>query len=54
VESKTTPETLYQAVTEMLDNGELRRGMGEAAKKLAGEDAARRVAEEIEASCDRN
>jgi UDP-N-acetylglucosamine--N-acetylmuramyl-(pentapeptide) pyrophosphoryl-undecaprenol N-acetylglucosamine transferase len=53
-ESKTTPEALYQAVTEMLDNRELRQRMGAAAKKLAGEDAARRVAEEIEASCNRN
>ena len=53
-ESKTTPEVLYQAVSEMLDNRELRQGMGAAAKKLAGEDAARRVAEEIEASCNQN
>jgi UDP-N-acetylglucosamine--N-acetylmuramyl-(pentapeptide) pyrophosphoryl-undecaprenol N-acetylglucosamine transferase len=54
MEGKTTPEALYEAVTEMLDNRELRQGMGAAAKKLAGEDAARRVAEEIEASCNRN
>ena len=53
VENKTTPEILHQVVSDMLTNGELRRGMAEAAGKLAGEDAARRVAEEIEASCNR-
>jgi UDP-N-acetylglucosamine--N-acetylmuramyl-(pentapeptide) pyrophosphoryl-undecaprenol N-acetylglucosamine transferase len=54
VESKTTPEALYQIVAELLGNRELRRGMADAALKLAGGDAARRVAEEIEASCNRN
>ncbi len=53
-ESKTTPEALHQIVAEMLANHDLRKGMAEAAQKLAGEDAARRVAEEIEASCNRN
>jgi len=53
-ESKTTPEALYEIVAELLNNGDLRRGMAEAAQKLAGEDAAKRVAEEIEASCNRN
>jgi len=53
-ESKTSPETLHQVVMELLTNRELRGGMAEAAHKLAGEDAAKRVAEEIEASCNRN
>ncbi|MCE0485210.1 MAG: undecaprenyldiphospho-muramoylpentapeptide beta-N-acetylglucosaminyltransferase [Methylacidiphilales bacterium] len=54
VENKSTPEMLHQIVTELLTNQPLRQGMADAAKKLAGEDAARRVAEEIEASCNRN
>ncbi len=54
VESKTTPAMLYEAVSEMLCNREMRLGMGVASRKLAGENAARRVAEEIEASCNRN
>jgi UDP-N-acetylglucosamine--N-acetylmuramyl-(pentapeptide) pyrophosphoryl-undecaprenol N-acetylglucosamine transferase len=54
VESKTTPEELHASVAEILTNADLRRNMGEAAGKLASEDAARRVAEEIEASCNRN
>ena len=54
VENKTTPEELYEVVAGMLGDATLRRGMAEAAGKLAGEDAARRVAEEIEASCNRN
>jgi len=54
VESKTTPEELYANVAEILTDAGLRRGMAEASGKLAGEDAAKRVAEEIEASCSRN
>jgi UDP-N-acetylglucosamine--N-acetylmuramyl-(pentapeptide) pyrophosphoryl-undecaprenol N-acetylglucosamine transferase len=54
VESKTTPEELHATVDEILTNAEMRRNMAEAAGKLASEDAARRVAEEIEASCNRN
>ncbi len=54
IESKTTPEALHQAVSEILAGRELRSKMAGAAQKLAGEDAARRVAEEIEASCNRN
>ena len=50
-ESKTTGDLLYQAVADILRDTPRRRQMGEAAGKLAGEDAARRVAEEIEASC---
>ena len=53
VESKTTPETLYQAVAELLANQPGRRRMAEAARGLAGDNAAQRVAEEIEASCNR-
>ncbi len=53
VESKTTPEELYASVAEILSNTSLRQGMAEASAKLAGEDAAKRVAEEIEASCNR-
>jgi len=54
VESKATPEMLHQIVAEILTNAELRHGMAAAAQKLAEPDAARRVAEEIEASCNRN
>jgi UDP-N-acetylglucosamine--N-acetylmuramyl-(pentapeptide) pyrophosphoryl-undecaprenol N-acetylglucosamine transferase len=53
-ESKTTPEALYEIVAEILTTSEIRNGMAAAASRLAGEDAARRVAEEIEASCNRN
>src|SRR5271170_586939 len=53
VESKTTPEELYEVVAELLAKPELRRAMAEAARGLAGQDAAKRVAEEIEASCNR-
>jgi len=53
VESKTTPEMLHQVVGEMLKNTSMRNLMANAARKLASEDAARRVAEEIEASCNR-
>jgi len=53
-ESKTSPEMLYETVSDLLADATLRGKMTEAAKKLAGEDAARRVAEEIEASCNRN
>jgi UDP-N-acetylglucosamine--N-acetylmuramyl-(pentapeptide) pyrophosphoryl-undecaprenol N-acetylglucosamine transferase len=54
VESKATPEDLFGQVAEILTNTELRRKMADAAAQLASEDAARRVAEEIEASCNRN
>jgi UDP-N-acetylglucosamine--N-acetylmuramyl-(pentapeptide) pyrophosphoryl-undecaprenol N-acetylglucosamine transferase len=50
-ESKATPEILHQLVTELLNNGTERQRMGTAAHALAGIDAAKRVAEEIEASC---
>jgi UDP-N-acetylglucosamine--N-acetylmuramyl-(pentapeptide) pyrophosphoryl-undecaprenol N-acetylglucosamine transferase len=53
VESKTTPETLHQVVAELLANKPMRRMMVEAARGLAGVDAAKRVVEEIEASCNR-
>jgi UDP-N-acetylglucosamine--N-acetylmuramyl-(pentapeptide) pyrophosphoryl-undecaprenol N-acetylglucosamine transferase len=53
VESKTTPEMLHQVVAELLTNAPMRRLMAEAAAGLAGIDAAKRVAEEIEASCNR-
>jgi len=51
VESKATPESLHGVVTEILENQELRERMGAAARRMAGTDAAERVAEEIEASC---
>ena len=51
---ETTAEALHQAVEELLTHAELRREMADAARKLAGADAAKRVAEEIEASCNRN
>ena len=54
VESKTTPEMLHEVVAEILSNATVRSAMATAAKKLAGVDAAKRVAEEIEASCNRN
>ena len=53
VESKTTPEALHQAVAELLANAPMRKLMADAARGLAGIDAAKRVAEEIEASCNR-
>ena len=53
VESKTTPEMLQQVVLEILNNAPMRKQMAEAARSLAGVDAAKRVAEEIEASCNR-
>jgi len=53
IESKTTPETLHQVVSEILTNAPMRNLMAEAARSLAGVDAAKRVAEEIEASCNR-
>src|SRR5277367_5223825 len=54
VENKTTPENLFAIVSEMLTNAAVRQEMAAAAQKLAGVDAAKRVAEEIEASCNRN
>jgi UDP-N-acetylglucosamine--N-acetylmuramyl-(pentapeptide) pyrophosphoryl-undecaprenol N-acetylglucosamine transferase len=53
VESKTMPQTLHEVVAALLTNGPMRRMMAEAARGLAGVDAAKRVAEEIEASCNR-
>jgi UDP-N-acetylglucosamine--N-acetylmuramyl-(pentapeptide) pyrophosphoryl-undecaprenol N-acetylglucosamine transferase len=53
VESKATPEMLYESVSEILTDASLRRRMSEAAAQLAGDNAAQRVAEEIEASCNR-
>jgi len=54
VESKTTPEMLHEVVAEILSDATKRSAMAQAASKLAGVDAAQRVAEEIEASCNRN
>ena len=54
VESKTSAEELHGAVSEILTQPDLRQRMGEAAGRLAGEDAAKRVVEEIEASCHQN
>jgi UDP-N-acetylglucosamine--N-acetylmuramyl-(pentapeptide) pyrophosphoryl-undecaprenol N-acetylglucosamine transferase len=54
VESKATPESLHAAVTEILDDNDLRARMGAAARRMAGTNAAARVAEEIEASCKPN
>ena len=51
VENKTTPEELHRIITDILGNAAERSRMGQAARKLAGIDAAQRVAEEIEASC---
>jgi UDP-N-acetylglucosamine--N-acetylmuramyl-(pentapeptide) pyrophosphoryl-undecaprenol N-acetylglucosamine transferase len=51
VENKATPEELHRIVTDMIGNPAERARMGEAARKLAGANAAKRVAEEIEASC---
>jgi len=51
VESKTTPEDLHAAVAELLTNAPVRLRMAGAARGLAGVDAAKRVAEEIELSC---
>jgi len=52
-ESKTTPETLHSVVADILANKSIREKMAEAARSLAGVNAAKRVAEEIEASCNR-
>jgi UDP-N-acetylglucosamine--N-acetylmuramyl-(pentapeptide) pyrophosphoryl-undecaprenol N-acetylglucosamine transferase len=51
VENKTTPETLHEVVAGLLANAPMRKTMADAARGLAGADAAKRVAEEIEASC---
>ena len=51
VESKTTAEELHAVVAEILSDKPKRRMMADAAKGLAGVDAAKRVAEEIELSC---
>jgi UDP-N-acetylglucosamine--N-acetylmuramyl-(pentapeptide) pyrophosphoryl-undecaprenol N-acetylglucosamine transferase len=51
VESKTSPEELHQVVAGILADVPKRRQMGDAASGLAATDAAKRVAEEIEASC---
>jgi len=54
VENKVTPELLHQMIAELLTDTKLRQGMADAAHGLAGEDAAKRVAEEIESSCKQN
>jgi UDP-N-acetylglucosamine--N-acetylmuramyl-(pentapeptide) pyrophosphoryl-undecaprenol N-acetylglucosamine transferase len=54
MESKTTPEVLHEVVADILSNQVTRQRMAEAARGLAGANAAERVAEEIEASCNRN
>jgi UDP-N-acetylglucosamine--N-acetylmuramyl-(pentapeptide) pyrophosphoryl-undecaprenol N-acetylglucosamine transferase len=54
VESKTTPERLHEVVADILADAPKRTRMAEAARSLAGDNAAKRVAEEIEASCNRN
>ena len=54
VEGKTSPEELHRCVMEILDDAPLRQKMAEASGQLAGADAAKRVAEEIEASCHQN
>jgi UDP-N-acetylglucosamine--N-acetylmuramyl-(pentapeptide) pyrophosphoryl-undecaprenol N-acetylglucosamine transferase len=51
VESKATPEILHEMISGLLRNGGERARMSVAAQTLAGTDAAKRVAEEIEASC---
>ncbi len=51
VESKTTPEDLHATVAELLADAPARLRMGDAARSLAGVNAAKRVAEEIELSC---
>jgi UDP-N-acetylglucosamine--N-acetylmuramyl-(pentapeptide) pyrophosphoryl-undecaprenol N-acetylglucosamine transferase len=51
IESRTSPETLHQVVSEILTDPAKKNAMAEAARGLAGNDAAKRVAEEIEASC---
>lgn len=53
-EAKATPETIHATLTELLTDTAQRQAMAGAARQLAGENAARRVAEEIEASCNRN
>ena len=51
VESKTTPEEMHRVVAEILADRPQRERMAQAARSLAGVDAAKRVAEEIELSC---
>ena len=53
VENRTTPEELHATVAAILQDGGQREQMAAAARQLAGIDAAQRVAEEIEASCNR-
>jgi UDP-N-acetylglucosamine--N-acetylmuramyl-(pentapeptide) pyrophosphoryl-undecaprenol N-acetylglucosamine transferase len=53
VESRTTPEELHRVVGEILTDKARREKMAAAARSLAGVDAAKRVAEEIELSCNR-
>jgi UDP-N-acetylglucosamine--N-acetylmuramyl-(pentapeptide) pyrophosphoryl-undecaprenol N-acetylglucosamine transferase len=54
VENKTTPEELHRVVAEILADKAQREKMATAARSLAGVDAAKRVAEEIESSCNQN
>jgi UDP-N-acetylglucosamine--N-acetylmuramyl-(pentapeptide) pyrophosphoryl-undecaprenol N-acetylglucosamine transferase len=51
VESKTTPEELHEVVAGILADKGVRGTMANEAKKLGSIDAAKRVAEEIESSC---
>jgi UDP-N-acetylglucosamine--N-acetylmuramyl-(pentapeptide) pyrophosphoryl-undecaprenol N-acetylglucosamine transferase len=51
VEDKASPEFLHETVTKILEDKTLRARMSAAAHALAGDGAAQRVAEEIEASC---
>jgi UDP-N-acetylglucosamine--N-acetylmuramyl-(pentapeptide) pyrophosphoryl-undecaprenol N-acetylglucosamine transferase len=53
VESKLTPELLFEEVQKILTQPDLHEDMSEAAYKLAHNDAAKRVAEEIESVCNR-
>jgi UDP-N-acetylglucosamine--N-acetylmuramyl-(pentapeptide) pyrophosphoryl-undecaprenol N-acetylglucosamine transferase len=53
VESKASPEMLHQVVTDILTDPSKKSAMVAATRGLAGNDAAKRVAEEIEASCNR-
>jgi UDP-N-acetylglucosamine--N-acetylmuramyl-(pentapeptide) pyrophosphoryl-undecaprenol N-acetylglucosamine transferase len=53
IESKLTPEILFEEVQTILNQSELREDMAQAATKLSTSNAAKRVAEEIEAACNR-
>lgn len=53
-EHKATPQLLFQNVQQILTDKTLRQSMTQAAQTLSGQNAACRVAEEIEASCHLN